>query len=92
MNALTNLIMIYAAALAGIAVMRKIAPEDKLYPVWVVFICVLFTCHVNYGSCTAWARVLDDMGHEVETPVYEKDGFLRIPYLKVDGKKIIEFE
>lgn len=48
--------------------------------------------HVNYGSCTAWARVLDDMGHEVETPVYEKDGFLRIPYLKVDGKKIIEFE
>lgn len=48
--------------------------------------------HVNYGSCTAWARVLDDMGHEIETPVYEKDGFLRIPYLKVDGKKIIEFE
>lgn len=48
--------------------------------------------HVNYGSCTAWGRVLDDMGHEVETPVYEKNGFLRIPYLKVDGKKLIEFE
>ena len=48
--------------------------------------------HVNYGSCTAWAGVLDDMGHEVETPVYEKNGFLRIPYLKVDGKKLIEFE
>lgn len=48
--------------------------------------------HVNYGSCTAWGRVLDDMGYEVETPVYEKDGFLRIPYLKVNGKKIIEFE
>ena len=48
--------------------------------------------HVNYGSCTAWAGGLDDMGHEVETPVYEKNGFLRIPYLKVDGKKLIEFE
>ena len=48
--------------------------------------------HVNYGLCTAWAGVLDDMGHEVETSVYEKNGFLRIPYLKVDGKKLIEFE
>ena len=48
--------------------------------------------HVNYGYCTAWAKVLDDMGHETEVPVYEENGFLRIPYLKVDGKKIIEFE
>lgn len=48
--------------------------------------------HANYGSCTAWGKVLDDMGHKVETPVYEEGGFLRIPYLKVDGKKIIEFE
>lgn len=48
--------------------------------------------HVNYGSCTAWARVLDDMGHETEVPVYEENGFLRIPYLKVDGKETIEFE
>ena len=48
--------------------------------------------HVNYGSCIAWAKVLDDMGHETEVPVYEQDEFLRIPYLKVDGKKNIEFE
>lgn len=48
--------------------------------------------HVNYGACTACARVLDDMGHETEVPVYEENGFLRIPYLKVDGKETIEFE
>lgn len=47
---------------------------------------------VNYGLCIAWTRLLDDMGHETEVPVYEENGFLRIPYLKVDGKEIIEFE
>lgn len=36
------------AAVGGIAValMKKIAPEDKIYPVWVVFVCIVLTCFV----------------------------------------------
>jgi hypothetical protein len=48
--------------------------------------------HVNYGYCKAWAVALDDMGHEVSLPVYEEDGFLKIPYLEIDGVKIAKFE
>lgn len=48
--------------------------------------------HVNYGYCIAWGVALDDMGHEVSLPVYEEDGFLKIPYLEIDGVKIAKFE
>lgn len=48
--------------------------------------------HVNYGCCISWAYVLQDMGHKTETPVYEDNGVLKIPFLKIDGQKIIEFE
>ena len=48
--------------------------------------------HVNYGCCTTWARVLQDMGHEVNVPVWEDDGCLKIPFIEIDGKKVIEFK
>lgn len=46
----------------------------------------------NYGVCITWGRVLDDMGHKVDIPVYEENGYLKIPRLRVDGKTIAEFE
>lgn len=48
--------------------------------------------HVNYGCCTAWETVLRDMGHETKVPVWEDNGLLKIPFLEIDGVKIIEFE
>lgn len=48
--------------------------------------------HVNYGCCTCWARVLRDMGHETEVPVWEDNGCLKIPFIKIDGEKVLDFE
>lgn len=47
--------------------------------------------HVNYGCCTCWGQVLRDMGHEIGVPVCEDNGVLKIPFLAIDCKKIIEF-
>lgn len=48
--------------------------------------------HVNYGGCNCWAQVLRDMGHETDVPVWEDDGVLRIPYISINGQKVIDFE
>ena len=48
--------------------------------------------HTNYGCCTCWAQVLRDMGHEIEVPVYEDNGVLKIPFIRIDKEKILEFE
>ena len=48
--------------------------------------------HTNYGSCTCWAQVLRDMGHDIEMPVYEDNGVLKIPFISIDNEKILEFE
>lgn len=48
--------------------------------------------HVNYGCCISWSRVLRDIGHETDVPVYEDNGVLKIPFISIDGEKIIEFE
>lgn len=51
--------------------------------------------HVNYGELTAWTRLLRDMGHETDTPVWEDreaNECLKIPRLKIDGETVIEFE
>ena len=47
--------------------------------------------HVNYGCCICWGRVLRDMGHKIDVPVWEDNGVLKIPFLSIDGQKIIEF-
>jgi hypothetical protein len=47
--------------------------------------------HVNYGTTTAYANVLRELGHEVDIPVWEDEsGCLRIPKLNINGK-ILEF-
>jgi len=48
--------------------------------------------HVNYGCCTTYATVLRDMGHETNVPVWEDNDCLKIPFLELDGKKIIDFK
>lgn len=40
MGVVILLVIFYGIAIAGIAVMKKIQPEDKIYPIWVAFICV----------------------------------------------------
>lgn len=35
--------LVYIAGIIGVFVMKKIQPEDKIYPIWVVCVCVLFT-------------------------------------------------
>ena len=47
--------------------------------------------HVNYGCCTCWATVMRDMGHKTEVPVWEGDGVLKIPFISIDGVKVLEF-
>lgn len=47
--------------------------------------------HVNYGCAITWASVLRDMGHDVDVPVWEDVGYLRIPKLKIDGEVIVEY-
>ena len=49
--------------------------------------------HVNYGHVTAVADVLEDFGHKTDIPVWEDDsGCLRIPYIMLDGEKLISFD
>jgi hypothetical protein len=47
--------------------------------------------HVNYGRCITLARIIYDMGHKTDVPVWEDNGCLKIPYLEIDGEKVIEF-
>lgn len=42
--------------------------------------------HVNYGSVTAYSRVLHEMGHSVDVAVWEDNGFLKIPKITIDGE------
>lgn len=44
MSVLILLLAIYIIATTGIVVMKKIQPEDKVYSVWVVFVCIVVTC------------------------------------------------
>lgn len=40
------LLIVYVVAIIGTVVMKKIQPENKWYPWWAAFICVLFTLYV----------------------------------------------
>ena len=44
--------------------------------------------HVNYGSATTIAKILMDFGCKVELPVWEDNGYLKIPFIRVDDWKI----
>jgi len=42
----------------------------------------------NYGSATTLAAILIDFGCKVELPVWENNGYLKIPFIQVDDWKI----
>ena len=46
MGVVILLALVYVVGIAGIAAMKKIQPEDKICPIWVVFVCVVVTCFV----------------------------------------------
>ena len=46
MNICALLVIVYLVGSAGIVIMKKLQPEDKIYPVWVAAICVILTCFV----------------------------------------------
>lgn len=43
--------------------------------------------HTNYGSATAYGSVLMELGHKIEIPAYEKNGYLVVDYIKVNDKQ-----
>ena len=46
MNICILLALVYIIGGVGILIMKKLQPEDKIYPVWVAAICVIITCFV----------------------------------------------
>ncbi len=42
------LAIVYIAACVGIAIMKKIQPNDRIYPVWVVAVCILLTLFIGW--------------------------------------------
>lgn len=48
MNICALLVLVYLVGSAGIVIMKKLQPEDKIYPVWVAAICVILTCFVAW--------------------------------------------
>lgn len=44
MNICILLALVYIIGGVGILIMKKLQPEDKIYPVWVAAICVILTC------------------------------------------------
>jgi len=45
---------------------------------------------VNYGIATTCASVLGELGHEVEVPCWDDDGYLKIPKIIINGE-VTEF-
>lgn len=39
---------VYLVGIIGIVVMKKIQPDDWIYPAWVVIVCILFTLFVGW--------------------------------------------
>lgn len=44
----TILFIVYIIGLICIFIMKKLQPEDKIYPVWVVVVCVMLTCFLKW--------------------------------------------
>lgn len=52
MGVITLVVMVWGIAVIGCAVMKKIAPETfKPYLIYVVCICIVFTCFVGWYTC-----------------------------------------
>lgn len=43
MYALLMIVIMWVIGIIGIAIMKKIEPDNKIYPIWVLFIAMAFT-------------------------------------------------
>lgn len=43
MYALLMIVIMWVIGIIGVFVMRKIEPDDKMYPAWVLFVILAFT-------------------------------------------------
>lgn len=48
MNTIALVIFVWVFAVICVCIMKKIQPENKIYPVWVVFVCIMLTAFVGY--------------------------------------------
>lgn len=44
--------------------------------------------HTNYGSASTLAAILTDFGCKVNLPVWDDNGYLKIPFIQVDDWRI----
>lgn len=40
----------------------------------------------NYGFITGLSYTLKEMGHDIDIAVWDDEGFLRVPKVKIDGE------
>lgn len=48
MYALLMIVIMWVIGIIGVFAMRKIEPDDKMYPVWVLFVVLAFTVFVIF--------------------------------------------
>jgi hypothetical protein len=48
MTAYGLLAIVYLTAIVGIAIMKKLLPEDKIYPIWTVAVCIMLTLFLTW--------------------------------------------
>lgn len=61
MYALICMLIMWMVGIVGIWVMRKIQPEDNIYPIWVVFVCIAITCFVIYYESYVLIRLKENL-------------------------------
>lgn len=48
MSAWFLVLIVWIVAVVGICIMKKIQPDNRIYPVWAVMICILLTLFVGW--------------------------------------------
>lgn len=48
MTVVGALAIVWGAGVLGICIMKKIQPENKIYPVWAAVVCVAFTLFLKW--------------------------------------------
>ncbi len=41
-------VLVWIVGVIGVAIMKKLQPENKIYPIWVAIVCILLTAWVEY--------------------------------------------
>ena len=68
MSVIAVLAIVYIIAIVGIVVMKKIQPEDKIYPVWAVFVCIVLTCFVVWHVSQGPVHLIENWQYPISWP------------------------